>query len=61
MMANKKRDQAPVDQLRVKFLQLSDENKQKVQGLMIGLEHAQKVIPPLSKGITSTKYNGQVR
>ncbi|MDR1302427.1 MAG: hypothetical protein LBK43_08175 [Treponema sp.] len=58
-MANKKRDQSLVDQLRVKFLQLSDENKQKVQGLMIGLEHAQKVVPPL-KGITTVKHEGYV-
>lgn len=58
-MANKKRDQSPVDQLRVKFLQLSDENKQKVQGLMLGLEHAQEVIPPL-KGITTVKQDGFV-
>jgi hypothetical protein len=58
-MANKKRDQPSVDQLRVKFLQLSDENKQRVRGLMLGLEHAQKVIPLLSEG-TRVKPKGHI-
>ncbi|MDR0722178.1 MAG: hypothetical protein LBF75_05200 [Treponema sp.] len=51
-MVTKKPDQPSVDQLRVKFLQLSDENKQRVTGLMLGLEHAQKGTPPLSEGNT---------
>lgn len=59
-MANKKRDQSSIDQLRLKFLQLSDENKQRVQGLMLGLEHAQKVTPPLSEGNIPVKHEEHI-
>jgi hypothetical protein len=54
-MDTKKRDQSLVDQLRAKFLQLSDENKQKVTGLLLGLEHAQKARPPLPEGTIPLK------
>jgi hypothetical protein len=59
-MDNKKQDQLLIDQLRVKFLQLSDENKERVKGLMLGLEHAQKVIPPLSEGNSLMKPNEHI-
>ena len=59
-MDNTKPDQPSVDQLRVKFLQLSNEHKQRVTGLMLGLEHAQEVTPPLSEDYTPVTHEGHI-
>ncbi|MDR2398245.1 MAG: hypothetical protein LBD74_05735 [Spirochaetaceae bacterium] len=58
-MANKKNDPPLVDQLRVKFLQLSDGNKQRVTGLMVGLEYAQKTSVPPARATLPVKRGGQ--
>ncbi|MDR1985627.1 MAG: hypothetical protein LBP88_01475 [Treponema sp.] len=59
-MDNKKYDQPLADQLRVKFLQLSDENKQRVEGLILGLQYAQKVTPPVAEDTIPVKHEGHI-
>ncbi|MHB9292612.1 hypothetical protein Holit_01713 [Hollandina sp. SP2] len=59
-MDNKKFDQPLVDQLRLKFLQLSDENKQRVEGLILGLKHAQKGTPPIAEDTIPVKHEEHI-